>query len=156
MSAPSQYHSVSFRVADGLLGQRVGGRRTPETPREARPAPVMSTNSRQGDSRTVPFPAADWTFGVAEVVVAAACAPGHVQFLIAMLACALSERMARKAKYLREENRVLKAALQAATGKSRVPLTKEQQRRLAAKGKALTPTEREECGQIERPSTILA
>src|SRR5690606_36908226 len=53
---------------------------------------------------------------------------------------------------------VLKEALQAATGKSRVPLTltDDQRRRLATRGKALTPAEREECCQIVRPSTILA
>jgi hypothetical protein len=42
-----------------------------------------------------------------------------------------------------EENRVLKEALQGATGKRRIPLSDEQRRRLATKGKALTPTERE-------------
>ena len=81
--------------------------------------------------------------------------PITVQFLVAMLAYALNERMARKADYLREENRVLKEAIRAATGKTRIPLTDEQRRRLAAKGKALTPTQREECCQIVRPSTIL-
>jgi hypothetical protein len=40
------------------------------------------------------------------------------EVLIAMLAYGLNERMARKAEYLREENRVLKEALRAATGKS--------------------------------------
>ena len=35
-----------------------------------------------------------------------------------MLAYARGERMARKAGYLREENRVLKEALRAATGKT--------------------------------------
>ena len=81
--------------------------------------------------------------------------PLTVQFIIAMLAYALNERMARNAEYLREENRVLKEALRAATGKKRIPLSDEQRRRLAAKGKALTPAEREECCQIVRPSTIL-
>jgi transposase len=82
--------------------------------------------------------------------------PVTVQFLVAMFAYGLNERMARKAEYLREENRVLKEALRAATGKSRIPLTDEQRRRLATKGKALTPAERDECCQIVRPSTILA
>jgi len=82
--------------------------------------------------------------------------PVTVQFLVAMLAYGLNERMARKAEYLREANRVLKEALVAATGKSRIPLTDEQRRRLATKGKALTPAERDECCQIVRPSTILA
>jgi putative transposase len=82
--------------------------------------------------------------------------PVTVQFIVAMLAYALNERMVRRAEYLREENRVLKEALHAATGKSRIPLTNEQRRRLATKGRALTPKEREECCQIVRPSTILA
>jgi hypothetical protein len=65
-----------------------------------------------------------------------------VQFIVAMLAYGLNERMARKAEYLREENRVMKEALRAATGKTRIPLTSEQRQRLAAKGKTLTPLER--------------
>jgi hypothetical protein len=69
--------------------------------------------------------------------------PVTVQFLVAMFAYGLNERMARKAEYLREDDRVLKEALRAATGKSRIPLTDEQRRRLATKGKALTPAERE-------------
>jgi putative transposase len=64
--------------------------------------------------------------------------------------------MARQADYLREDNRVLKEALRAATGKRRLPLSDEQRRRLATKGQALTPAEREECCRIVRPSTILA
>jgi hypothetical protein len=59
-----------------------------------------------------------------------------------MLAYGLNERMARKAEYLREENRVLKEALQTEAGKRRIPLTDEQRRRLATKGKTLTPAER--------------
>jgi putative transposase len=82
--------------------------------------------------------------------------PVTVQFIVAMLACGLNERMVRKAEYLREENQVLREALRAATGKSRIPFTDEQRRRLATKGKALTPAEREGCCQIVRPTTILA
>jgi putative transposase len=82
--------------------------------------------------------------------------PLTVQFLIAMLAFGLNERMARKADYPREENRVLKEALRVATGKNRIPLTNEQRQRLATKGRALTPAERQQCCQIVRPSTILA
>jgi hypothetical protein len=37
-----------------------------------------------------------------------------VQFIVAMLACALNERMARRLEYLQEEVRVLKEALRAA------------------------------------------
>jgi len=61
--------------------------------------------------------------------------PVTVQFIVAMLAYGLNERMVRKAEYLREENRVLKEAVRAATGKTRIPLTDEQRRRLATKGK---------------------
>ena len=82
--------------------------------------------------------------------------PITVQCIVAMLTYALNEWMARNAECLREENRALKEALRAATGKARIPLTHEQRRRLATKGKALTPAEREERCQIVRPSTILA
>ena len=80
--------------------------------------------------------------------------PVTVQFIVAMLAYALNERMARRLEYLQEEVRVLKEALQTATAQRRIPLTDEQRRRLASKGKALTPAEREECCQIVRPSPI--
>ena len=70
--------------------------------------------------------------------------PVTVQFIVAMLAFALNKRMARRLDYLQEENRVLKEALETATGHRRNPLTDEQRRRLATKGKALTPAEREE------------
>jgi len=71
--------------------------------------------------------------------------PVTVQYVAAMLAFTLNKRMASKAEYVREENRVLKEALRAATGKARIPLTNEQRRRLATKGKALIPQERDEC-----------
>ena len=73
--------------------------------------------------------------------------PLPLQFIIAMLAHAINARMARRIEYLLEENRVLKEALQAATGRSRVPLTNEQRRRLATKGKALKGLG----GQLVRP-----
>jgi putative transposase len=79
-----------------------------------------------------------------------------LQFIIAMVAHALNERMARRVDYLQEEVRVLREALATATGKSRISFTPEQRRRLAIKGKALTPDEREACCQIVRPATILA
>ena len=82
--------------------------------------------------------------------------PVTVQFIVAMLAYALNEPMARRLDYLQEENRVLRETLRSATGKTRIALTNEQRRRLATKGKSLTPAEREECCQIVRPSTILA
>jgi hypothetical protein len=42
--------------------------------------------------------------------------PLPIRFIVGMLAYGLAERMARKAEYLREENRVIKEVLQAATG----------------------------------------
>ncbi len=82
--------------------------------------------------------------------------PVPVQFIIAMVAYAINERMARRVEYLQEEVRVLKEALASLTGKQRIDFTAEQRRRLALKGKALTPEEREACCQLVRPATILA
>ena len=64
--------------------------------------------------------------------------------------------MARRVEYLQEEVRVLKETLAGLTGKKRIDFTAEQRRRLALKGKALTPEEREACCQLVRPATILA
>jgi len=50
--------------------------------------------------------------------------PAPFQFLIAMVAYAINERMARRVDYLREEVRVLKEALAAATGKTRSTSTR--------------------------------
>ena len=63
---------------------------------------------------------------------------------------------ARRVDYLREEVLVLEEALAAATGKTRIDLSAEQRRRLALKGKELTPEERRACCQTVRPETILA
>jgi|HubBroStandDraft_1064217.scaffolds.fasta_scaffold00880_1 hypothetical protein len=82
--------------------------------------------------------------------------PVTLQFIIATIAYAINERMARRVDYLQEEVRVLKEALAAATGKTRIDLSAEQRRRLAMKGKALTAEERRVCCQIVRPQTILS
>jgi hypothetical protein len=82
--------------------------------------------------------------------------PLPLQFLIAMVAHAINERMARKVDYLQEEVRVLKEALAAATGKTRMAFSPEHRRRLALKGQELTPAERKACCQLVRPDTILA
>jgi hypothetical protein len=82
--------------------------------------------------------------------------PLPLQFLIAMVAYAINERMARRLDYLLEEVRVLREVYSETTGRKRIPFTDEQRRRLAVKGKALTPDERAGCCQIVRPSTILA
>lgn len=55
--------------------------------------------------------------------------PVTVQFIVAMLAYAINERMARRIDYLHEEVRVVKEALAAATGTSRIAFTAEQRRR---------------------------
>jgi hypothetical protein len=67
--------------------------------------------------------------------------PVTFQFLSAMLACAINERMARKLDYVQEEVPVLRDALLTATGKTRIAFTTQQRQRLAIKGKALTPDE---------------
>src|ERR1035438_295196 len=82
--------------------------------------------------------------------------PVTLQFLVALIAYAINERMARRVDYLREEGLVLKEALAAATGTTRIKLSAEQRRRLALKGKQLTAEERRACCQIVRPETILA
>ncbi len=82
--------------------------------------------------------------------------PLQLQFLIAMIAYAINERMARKMEYMQEEIRILKERLEGETGKKRITFTPEQRRRLALKGKALTPEERLTCCQIVKPETILA
>jgi len=81
--------------------------------------------------------------------------PATFQFLIAMVAYAINERMARKLDYVQEEVRVLREALVNATGKKRIAFTVEQRQRLAIKGKALTPDERRGYCQLVRPATIL-
>ena len=82
--------------------------------------------------------------------------PVTFQFIIAMVAYAINEQLARRIEYLLEEVRVLREVYTETTGRKRIPFTDEQRRRLAIKGKALTPEEREACCQIVRPSTILA
>ena len=82
--------------------------------------------------------------------------PMRFQFIIAMVAYAINEQLARRIEYLLEEVRVLREVYTETTGRKRIPFTDEQRRRLAIKGKALTPEEREACCQIVRPSTILS
>ena len=82
--------------------------------------------------------------------------PAPLQFIVAMIAYAINQRMARQLDYLQEEVRVLKEALAAATGKTRIDFSAEQRRRLAHKGKELTAEERQACCQVVRPATILA
>jgi putative transposase len=81
--------------------------------------------------------------------------PSAFLFVIAMIAYAINQRMARRVEYLQEEVRVLKELLAAATGTTRLDLNAEQRRRLALKGKELNTEERRTCCQIVRPETIL-
>ena len=82
--------------------------------------------------------------------------PVPFQFIIAMITYAINERMARRIEYLLEEVRVLREVYTETTGRKRISFTDEQRRRLAIKGKALTPEERKGCCQVVRPCTILA
>jgi hypothetical protein len=82
--------------------------------------------------------------------------PLTLQFVIAMLASAINERMRPRLDYALEENRILKGAFRAVTGKERIPFTPDQRRRLALAGKELSPEERRQCCQIVKPATILA
>src|SRR5450759_194339 len=79
-----------------------------------------------------------------------------LQFIIAMIACAINERMQHKLDYTQEEVRVLKDVLAAITGSGRISFTADQRRRLAVAGKALRPEERRKCCQIVKPATLLA
>jgi hypothetical protein len=64
--------------------------------------------------------------------------PAALQFLIAMVAYGVNERMARRVEYLQEEVRVLKEVLSAATGKTRINFSPAQ-RRLALRRNLLDP-----------------
>ncbi|MGD0835804.1 MAG: hypothetical protein ABSB49_04070 [Polyangia bacterium] len=63
--------------------------------------------------------------------------PATLQFVIAMIACAINERMQRKLDYTLEEVRVLKEILAAITGSRRISFTADQRRRLAVAGRVL-------------------
>ena len=76
--------------------------------------------------------------------------------LFALLGCSLNERMQKKLDYRQEEVRILKEILAATTGQRRVVFSDKQRRRLAVKGKQLTPEERRECCELVTPATILA
>lgn len=81
--------------------------------------------------------------------------PSTLQFLIVMIASSINERMQKRIDYKAEEVHVLKEIFKAVTGKSRIDFNDSQRKRLAAKGKDLTPKEREECCELVRPRTIL-
>jgi hypothetical protein len=74
--------------------------------------------------------------------------PATPQILIAMIACAISERMQRKSDHTQEEVRVLKEILTALTGGGRPSFTADRRRRPAGAGKAQSLEERKKCRQI--------
>jgi putative transposase len=82
--------------------------------------------------------------------------PSTLQFVIAMIASAINERMQRKLDYTQEEVRVLKEILQLVTGSGRISFTADQRRGLALAGKELSPDERRKYCQLVKPATILA
>ena len=90
------------------------------------------------------------------VILDAFHASATVQFIIAMIAPALTDRLTRKMDYMREEQGILMELLHQATGQKRITFTADQRRRLAIKGKELTAKERKACCYIVRPETILA
>ena len=81
--------------------------------------------------------------------------PATLQFLIVMIASSINERMQKRLDYKSEEVLVLKEILRTLTGKVRIDFNENQRKRLAIKGRDLTPEEREECCEIVRPRTIL-
>ena len=79
-----------------------------------------------------------------------------LQFLIAMIAAAINDRLQRKLDYVEEERRILQEQLDALTGGKKVSFTADQRRRLATAGKLLTPDERRNCCHLVKPATVLA
>lgn len=82
--------------------------------------------------------------------------PSTLQFVIAMIACAINEPIQRKLDYTQEEVRVLKEVILVVTGIGRISFTADQRRRLAVAGKELSPEERRKYCQLVKPATILA
>ena len=66
--------------------------------------------------------------------------PLPIQFLIATIAAAINDRMARQLEYAQEEVRKQKEALTTATGTERIRFTEGQRRRLALIGKGSDTT----------------
>ena len=64
----------------------------------------------------------------------------------------LNEQMAHRVKYLQEEARGLKEMVAAETGRARMVFTPDQRRRLALKGKTLTPADRKSRSRAQKPS----
>ena len=81
--------------------------------------------------------------------------PATFQFIIAMIACSINERLLRKLDHAPEEVLVLKDVL-CNLGYRRIPFTADHRRRLAMAGKELSPEERRRCCQLVRAATLLA
>ena len=80
--------------------------------------------------------------------------PMTLQFLIAMIAAAINDRLQRKLDYVEEERHILQEQLDALTGGKKLSFTAHQRRRLATAGKQLTPDERRRCCRLVKPETI--
>jgi hypothetical protein len=76
--------------------------------------------------------------------------PATLQFIIAMIAYSINERLQRKLDYTQEEVRVLKEIVRGLSHR-RIPFTADHRRRLAAAGKGLSSEERRRCCQLVKP-----
>ena len=81
--------------------------------------------------------------------------PATLQFIIAMIASAINERMQRKLDYVQEEVRVLTRSCSQPRA-ARISFTAGQRRRLALAGKELSTQERRRYCQLVTPATLLA
>jgi hypothetical protein len=79
-----------------------------------------------------------------------------LQFIVVMIAAAISDRLQRKLDCVEEERRVLKEQLHTVTVGKKLAFTAQQRRRLAEAGKHLNPDERHKCCLLGKPATILA
>ena len=77
--------------------------------------------------------------------------PSPLQFTLVVLAGWVNREQTSAIDYLRTENRVLREMV----GRRRLPLTDDQRRRLAVKGKQLGRRLLSEVGTIVTPDTIL-
>jgi integrase len=117
---------------------------------------VLSENSSRRDSRTTC--GAETAFTVSPSVgMLASSDASHDTAVPPCDAHAHAQRAdGAQGVVLAGEVRVLKELLAADTGRARMISTPDQRRRLALKGKALTPEDCKACCQIVRPETILA
>jgi transposase len=81
--------------------------------------------------------------------------PITLQFIIAMIATAISDRLQRKLDNVEGKRRILRERLDAVTGGNKIFFTTDQRRRLATAGKLLTPDELRKFCCLVKPATIL-